>query len=126
MRTLGNIIWLVFGGLLIALEYFISSLLLCVTIIGIPFGLQTLKLAELALWPFGKEAHITNKDTGCLATLMNIVWILLGGIWIALSHVVLGILLGITLIGIPFARQHFKLAGLALTPFGRKVVNSPA
>ncbi len=126
MRTLGNIIWLVFGGLLIALEYFISSLLLCVTIIGIPFGLQTLKLAELALWPFGKEAHITNKHTGCLATLMNIVWILLGGIWIALSHVVLGILLGITLIGIPFARQHFKLAGLALTPFGRKVVNSPA
>lgn len=123
MKTVGNLIWLLFGGIFIAIEYLISSIILFVTIIGIPFGLQTLKLAELALWPFGKETRSVDKGTGCLSTLMNLIWILTGGIWICMSHLFFGILLGITIIGIPFAKQHFKLAGLALTPFGREIVN---
>ncbi|NJK84653.1 MAG: YccF domain-containing protein [Bacteroidales bacterium] len=122
MRILGNIIWLVFGGIFIAIQYVVSSLVLIITIIGIPFGLQTLKLAGLALWPFGAETVSHNNSSGCLQTLMNIIWILFGGLWIALSHVVFGVLLSITIIGIPFGMQHFKLASLALTPFGKEVV----
>ncbi len=123
MKTLGNIIWLLFGGIFIAIEYFCSSILLFITIIGIPFGIQTLKLAGLALWPFGKEAVFVEREPGCVSTFMNLLWLIIGGIWISLSHVIFGILFGITIIGIPFAKQHFKLAGLALTPFGREIRN---
>lgn len=122
MKILGNIIWILFGGLIIALEYFVASLVLIVTIIGIPFGIQTFKLGLLALWPFGSEIREKPQSGGCLTTLMNIIWILFGGIWIALSHFVFGCLFFITIIGIPFGRQHFKLASLALTPFGKEIV----
>jgi uncharacterized membrane protein YccF (DUF307 family) len=122
MNTLGNLIWFIFGGIIVAIEYFVASLILMVTIIGIPFGLQTLKLGMLALWPFGRTAVQRPVTTGCLSTLMNIIWIFIGGIWIAVTHFAFGILLAITIIGIPFARQHFKLAGLALTPFGKEIV----
>ena len=122
MKFIGNIIWLVFGGLLIALEYFMASLLLMITIIGIPFGIQTMKLGILALWPFGSEIRETQAASGCLYTLMNIIWILTGGIWIALTHFAFGVLFAITIIGIPFAKQHFKMAGLALTPFGKEII----
>ena len=122
MKLLGNIIWLIFGGILISIQYLIASFLLMVTIIGIPFGLQTLKLAVLALWPFGSEARSKPGNTGCISTLMNIIWILIGGIWIALTHLAFGVLFAVTIVGIPFALQHFKLAGLALTPFGRNIV----
>ena len=123
MNLLGNLIWLLFGGLLTALEYLVSSIILCITIIGIPFGLQTLKLAQLALWPFGSEIRQKKNAVGCLSTLMNVIWLLCGGIWICLTHLGFGILLCITIIGIPFGIQHFKLAALALTPFGREVVD---
>ncbi len=122
MRLLGNIIWLVFGGIFIAIEYLISSVLLMITIVGIPFGLQTLKLASLALWPFGSHIQYKKSAPGCLSTLMNLIWFFIGGCWICLSHLAFGILLAITIIGIPFAKQHFKLASLALTPFGREIV----
>ncbi len=121
MKLLGNLIWLVFGGIVIAIEYCVASIILIVTIIGIPFGIQTLKLASLALWPFGRNAVYSKGSTGCLSTFMNILWILVGGIWIALSHLVFGLILSITIIGIPFGMQHFKLASLALTPFGRVI-----
>jgi uncharacterized membrane protein YccF (DUF307 family) len=121
MKTIGNIIWLVFGGLITAIEYVIASLLLMVTIIGIPFGLQTLKLAVLALWPFGSQITDNGKSGGCLNLLMNILWLILGGFGICLSHFFFGLLLCITIIGIPFGRQHFKMAGLALTPFGKTI-----
>lgn len=121
MKILGNIIWLLFGGLWVAIEYFIASILLMITIIGIPFGFQTLKLASLAIWPFGRDAVPSQSGTGCLSTFMNIIWFFIGGIWIALTHVLFGILLAITIIGIPFAMQHFKLAAVALTPFGREI-----
>jgi uncharacterized membrane protein YccF (DUF307 family) len=122
MNILGNLIWLIFGGLITALEYLVSSIILCITIIGIPFGIQTLKLAQLALWPFGKEIRQRKNAVGCLSTLMNLIWLLCGGIWICLSHLAFGIILCMTIIGIPFGIQHFKLAALALTPFGREVV----
>ena len=86
------------------------------------FGMQTLKLAGLALWPFGKEVRSGNRSGGCLYILMNILWIFLGGIWICLSHWVFGAILCITIIGIPFGLQHFKLAALALSPFGKDIV----
>jgi uncharacterized membrane protein YccF (DUF307 family) len=121
MRVLGNIIWLVFGGIIIAIEYLVASLLMMVTIIGIPFGIQTLKLAGLALWPFGKKIVTHERSNGCLYIIFNLIWILVGGVWIALSHLVFGVLFYITIIGIPFGNQHFKLAGLALTPFGKDI-----
>ena len=117
-----NILWLVFGGIITVVEYLIASLLMMFTIIGIPFGMQTLKMASLALWPFGKEVRSGERSNGCLYVLMNILWIFLGGIWICLSHLGFGLLLCITIIGIPFGIQHFKLAGLALTPFGKDIV----
>ena len=122
MKILGNIIWLVFGGIGIALEYLVSSLVLMITIIGIPFGLQSLKLGMLALWPFGKKVETKPGQPGCLSTFMNILWFIVGGFWICLSHVLLGVIFYITIIGIPFGKQHFKLAHIALTPFGREIV----
>lgn len=122
MRLLGNIIWLLCGGLITAMEYLAASLVLLITIIGIPFALQTIKLAMLELWPFGAEIKTRENQPGCLSTLMNFIWLFVGGFWIFLTHLVFGFLLGITIIGIPFAKQHFKLAHLALTPFGREIV----
>ena len=107
MKFLGNIIWLLFGGIITSVEYLISSLILMITIIGIPFGLQTLKLAILALWPFGSRV----VDEG----------IFVGGFWICLTHLGFGLLLCITIIGIPFGMQHFKMAALALAPFGKSI-----
>lgn len=121
MNTLLNILWLIFGGLITGLGYILSSLVLIITIIGIPFGLQTMKLATLAFFPFGKEIIHTEKPTGCLSLFMNILWILCGGIWISISHLVFGIILCISVIGIPFGLQHFKLASLALAPFGVEI-----
>ena len=86
MVVIGNLIWLLLGGFAIAIEYLIGSLLLMITIIGIPFGLQTLKLASLAIWPFGREPVFLESANGCVATFMNILWLLCGGIWIAISH----------------------------------------
>ncbi|MCH5328398.1 MAG: YccF domain-containing protein [Coprobacter sp.] len=123
MNTLGNIIWIVFGGLFLALGYVFSGLLLCCTIIGIPFGIQIFKIGSLALFPFGRKSVVSEKGSGCLCTFMNIFWLLFGGICLALEHLVLGVLFCITIIGIPFGRQHFKLMAVALTPFGREIVN---
>ena len=94
-----------------------------VTIIGIPFGLQSIKLAVLCLWPFGSKVVEKPGKVGCLSTLMNVIWFFVGGVWIWLTHIFFGLLLYITIIGIPFGKQHFKMAGLALTPFGREIVS---
>ena len=114
MNILLNLLWLIFGGIFTAVEYLISSVVMMITIIGIPFGLQTLKMATLALWPFGKKVVTVPSSGGCLSLLMNIIWILVGGICICLTHLAWGVILCITIIGIPFGVQHFKLAGLAL------------
>lgn len=122
MSLLGNIIWLVFGGIFIFIEYVLGAIVMCLTIIGIPFGLQIFKLADIALWPFNKTIQLRDWAPGCLSTIMNIIWIIVAGFWIALTHLFFGLLLGITIIGIPWAKQHFKLMSLAIAPFGRKIV----
>ena len=122
MKLLGNIIWILFGGLFIALYYFLFGLLLCLTVVGIPFGLQLMKMAGFALWPFGHEVQAGPQDSGCLSVCMNILWIIFGGIEIALTHLGLGVVFCVTVIGIPFGLQHFKMALLALVPFGKTIV----
>lgn len=124
MNTLGNVIWLVFGGFAIALEYLIASIFSMLTIIGIPFGLQTLKLGQFALWPFGSKVVSIEDGSGCLNTFMNVFWIIFGGFWIALTHLALGVVLCVTIVGIPFGMQHFKFIKLALFPFGKQVVSA--
>ena len=121
MKTLGNIIWLVFGGFLLFLHYILSGILMCLTIVGIPFGLQIFKIAHIALWPFGKEVVNIDSGSGILSFIMNILWIILGGFWLALHHFLWGIIFSITIVGIPFGIQHFKMARLALLPFGKRV-----
>ena len=123
MNLLGNLLWLIFGGFIIAIEYFIGSLVLMITIVGIPFGIQTLKMASLSLWPFGRDTHVQSRASGCLYILMNIIWLISGGLWIALTHAIFGVLLCITIIGIPFGLQHFKLTAIALSPFGRDIIS---
>ena len=122
MKLLGNIIWILFGGLYIALYYFMFGLLLCLTVVGIPFGLQLMKMAGFALWPFGHEVQAGPQDSGCLSVCMNILWIIFGGIEIALTHLGLGVMFCVTIIGIPFGLQHFKMALLALVPFGKIII----
>lgn len=121
MNILLNIIWVVFGGLMIAIEYAISSVLMMITIVGIPFGLQTMKLAVLALWPFGTDISNDGWPFGCLAGVMNVIWWIVGGIPIAITHLGWGLLFCITIVGIPFGMQHFKLMKLALLPFGKTI-----
>ena len=122
MKIFGNLLWLFFGGFAAALEYFAASLALMFTIVGIPFALQTFKIGIYVLWPFGQHVVYDSQAHGCLHTFMNILWFFLGGIWIWLTHIVFGLLLLVTIIGIPLARKQFELAGLALHPFGRRVV----
>lgn len=122
MNFIGNLIWVVFGGLLLSLVYLIGGLLLCLTIIGIPFGVQIMRLGLFALWPFGGKVVEKDNAGGCLTILMNVLWIVFGGIEVALSHLTLGVVFCITIIGIPFGLQHFKLMMYALVPFGREVV----
>ena len=124
MKLIGNLIWLLFGGLLSAIGYFVGGFILCLTVVGIPFGLQCFKLGTLVLWPFGKEVVGSTASSGCLSLVLNLIWILCGGIWIAVVHIVFGLLLFITVIGIPFARQHFKLVEISLAPFGKRVVDA--
>ena len=125
MNFLGNLIWLIFGGLFSALGYFFGGIVLCITIVGIPFGLQCFKLAGLVLWPFGKQVVSNTAQTGCLSILANIIWIIVGGIAVTVNHLIMGILLYISIIGIPWGRQHFKLLEISLLPFGKKVIDAP-
>lgn len=124
MNTAGNLIWLVFGGLIAAICYLVGGIVLCLTIIGIPFGIQCFKLAQFVMWPFGRMAVGADSSSGCISLLLNIIWILCGGIWLAITHIVFGLLLAITIVGLPFARQHFKLIEISLMPFGKKIVEN--
>ncbi|HZI02862.1 MAG TPA: YccF domain-containing protein [Archangium sp.] len=123
MRLLLNLLWIVFGGFVIWLEYVIGGLLLCLTVVGIPFGMQCFKMAGLGLLPFGKDI-VDAPGSSPIGCLLNVFWIIVAGIWIFLSHLVLALGLAVTIIGIPFALQHVKLAMLALAPFG-KLVREP-
>lgn len=121
MNLPGNLIWLIFGGFFAALGYFFSGILLCITVVGIPWGLQCFKMAGLVLWPFGKQVVSSSNNTGCLSIIFNIIWLVSGGLYTALVHIFFGVLLSITVIGLPFARQHFKLIEISMMPFGKTI-----
>lgn len=119
MNLLGNLIFFVFGGFLIFLGYVLGGILLCLTIIGIPLGFQCFKLAGAVLAPFGREIYDVDPPPGVLTTLLNVLWIILPGLELAIMHLVLAAAFALTIIGIPIAAQHIKLIPLALLPFGR-------
>ena len=121
MSVFLNVLWFVLGGFLVSILYLLGGIILCLTIIGIPFGIQCFKLSVLGLAPFGKEIRETEPPSGVLAIIMNIIWILLPGLELALIHLFLAFVLGITIIGLPFATQHLKMTRLAILPFGYKV-----
>ena len=119
MNTLGNILWLILGGLELAVAWAIIGIGLCITIVGIPLGIQAFKMAGLTLTPFGKSV-VYGGGVGSL--LANIIWVVLVGIWMAIGYVIAGVLNCITVIGVPFGIQSFKMAKLALWPFGAQVM----
>ncbi|MBM0741624.1 YccF domain-containing protein [Phormidium sp. CLA17] len=119
MSLIGNIIWLIFGGLMSGIGYIIGGLGICTTIIGIPFGIKAINLGIATFTPFGKEIIAKPYADDLLTTIFNVIWIVLFGWGIALSHLIWGIILAVTIVGLPFAKQHFKLMILALLPFGR-------
>jgi uncharacterized membrane protein YccF (DUF307 family) len=121
MNLLLNIIWLIFGGFIVVMGYLLGAILLCITIIGIPFGIQCFKLAGLAVAPFGREIREKEPPGGALAVIMNIIWIILPGLELALLHLFLALAFAITIIGLPIAAQHLKMTRLALLPFGFEV-----
>jgi uncharacterized membrane protein YccF (DUF307 family) len=123
MRTLGNLLWLLFAGIWLAIGYASSGVALCLTIIGIPFGLQAFKLAAFTLWPFGSHVVRAPGADGCLSIVFNVLWLVLFGWEMFLAHLASGIILCLTIVGIPFGIQAFKLSVLALWPFGRQVID---
>lgn len=118
MKFLGNIIWFIFGGFFGGLGWLLTGVIWCITIIGIPVGLQCFKLAGVSFWPFGKKVIYSDSTSSLL---VNIVWMIFSGLPLAVGHCMSGIFLCITIIGIPFGRQSFKLARLALMPFGARI-----
>ena len=121
MSLLGNILWLIFGGFIAGIGYILGGLLICLTIIGIPFGQQAIKLGIATMAPFGLEVRVTRSAGTLLNTVFNVIWVIVFGWEIALAHLSAGIFMAVTIIGIPFALQHFKLIPLALFPFGREL-----
>jgi uncharacterized membrane protein YccF (DUF307 family) len=124
MKTLLNIIWLVFAGFWLAVGYLIAAVVLAITIIGLPFAKQSLKLGGYALWPFGRALVQSPTRHKSLSAIGNVLWFVLAGWWLALGHVATGIALCLTIIGIPLGIADFKMAGAALVPFGRTVVSA--
>lgn len=122
MKTIANILWVIFGGFELALGWFLAGLLCCVTIVGIPFGKQCFKLAGFVFWPFGKE--IVYGDVGAVKLLLNILWVILLGWELALGCLAVGLLWCVTIVGIPFGLQAIKFAKLAIFPFGARVVKN--
>lgn len=120
MRTIGNILWVIFGGIEMALGWFVAGCLWSITIVGLPIGIQCFKFAGLLLWPFKKQ--IVPDAMGAISFLMNVLWLLISGIWLAIGEVITGVILCMSIIGIPFGLQHFKFAKLAIMPFGTSVI----
>jgi uncharacterized membrane protein YccF (DUF307 family) len=126
MSILFNILWIILGGFFVFCGYFMGGIVLCMTLVGIPWGIQCFKMSILALFPFGSE--VTSRfpesyPTSGLNIILNIVWLIFGGIWVVLNHLFWGTILCLSIIGIPFGIQHFKLMKLGFTPFGRHIVD---
>lgn len=124
LRLIGNLLWVLFGGLIMAIGWVLAGILSALTIIGIPWAIASFRIASFSLWPFGREMIDRKQGTGMkTASLIgNILWIVIGGWWIALGHLIAALFCAITIIGIPFALQHIKLAGISFTPLGKEIV----
>jgi uncharacterized membrane protein YccF (DUF307 family) len=122
VRVLLNVIWLVFGGLLLALGYAVVGIVMCILIITIPFGIAAFRIALFCLWPFGRTL-IRRDDAGAASVIGNVIWFILAGWWLAIGHLVTGVLMCLTIIGIPLGLANFKLIPVSLTPFGREIVD---
>ncbi|MBO4474937.1 MAG: YccF domain-containing protein [Clostridiales bacterium] len=120
MKTLGNILWIIFGGWICALSWLIAGCLWCITIVGAPVGVQCFKMASLSFLPFGKKVE---NDGGGVSCLLNVIWFFVSGLELAVEHFMFGLLLCLTIVGIPFGKQYFKLAHLSLAPFGKKITS---
>ena len=122
MRLLLNLIWLVFGGLVMAAGYALAALVMLILIITIPFGVASARIAVFCLWPFGRTIA-RRPDAGTGSLIGNVIWFVLAGWWLAIGHLVTGVLMCITIIGIPLGLANFKLIPVSLTPFGREIVD---
>jgi uncharacterized membrane protein YccF (DUF307 family) len=121
VRTILNVLWLVLSGFWLAVGYAVAGIIMCVLIITIPFGIASFRLAAFVLWPFGRTV-VRRPDAGTASTIGNVLWFVLFGLWIAIAHVVLGLVLCLTVIGIPLGLGNFKLAGMAIAPLGKDIV----
>jgi uncharacterized membrane protein YccF (DUF307 family) len=122
VRVLLNVIWLVFGGLWLALGYAVVGIVMCILIITIPFGIAAFRIALFCIWPFGRTL-IRRDDAGAASVIGNVIWFILAGWWLAIGHLVTGVLMCLTIIGIPLGLANFKLIPVSLTPFGREIVD---
>ncbi|MGW5288383.1 YccF domain-containing protein [Rhodococcus pyridinivorans] len=121
MRILLNIIWLIFGGLWLALGYFAAGLICCILIITIPFGIASFRIGIYALWPFGKTT-VDKPTAGTMSLIGNVIWILVAGIWLALGHIATALAMAVTIIGIPLAVANLKMIPISLMPLGKEIV----
>ncbi|QUG99924.1 YccF domain-containing protein [Saccharopolyspora erythraea] len=125
MRLLLNIVWLIFGGLLMALGYVVAGAVLAITVVGIPFAIASFRMANFALWPFGRRL-VDEPDAGAFSTVGNVLWVVLAGWWLALGHIVTGLAQCVTIIGIPLGIANFKLVPVSLFPLGKRIVDADA
>ncbi len=121
MRTLLNLLWLVLSGFWLALGYLVAGCIMCLFIVTIPFGIASFRLAAFVVWPFGRTV-VRRVDAGAASTIGNLLWFVLIGVWMALAHVVLGVVLCLTVVGIPLGLGNFKLAAVAIAPLGKEIV----
>ena len=121
MRTIGNILWFIFAGLWLAIGYVVAGIVMCILIITIPFGIASFRIAGYAVWPFGRVV-VRKPTAGAASFIGNVIWFILAGLWLAIGQIMTGIVLCITIIGIPFGIASFKMAGLAIAPLGKEIV----
>lgn len=121
MRTILNLLWLVLSGFWLAVGYLVAGLLMCALIVTFPFGIASLRIAAFVLWPFGRTV-VKKADAGTASVVGNVIWFLLVGVWMAIAHVLLGITLCLTVVGIPLGVGNFKLAAVAIAPLGKEIV----
>jgi uncharacterized membrane protein YccF (DUF307 family) len=122
MKTILNVIWLVFGGFWLALGYFAAGILCCILIITIPWGIASFRIAGYALWPFGRTVVDKPGGTGIASTLGNVIWLLVAGIWIVIGHITTAFAMAITIVGIPLAIANLKMIPISLMPLGKEIV----
>lgn len=122
MKTILNVIWLVFGGFWLALSYFLAGIVCCILVVTIPWGIASFRIAGYALWPFGRTVVDKPGGTGIVSTLGNVIWILVAGIWIVISHVATAVAMAVTIIGIPLAIANLKMIPISLMPLGKEIV----